>query len=733
MKVIAPKRLMESVFPTVRNGGIFNASSLDLQFARTKTLDPRIDFTRASSGTYVGSDGLIKTAVTNLLLRSEEFDNASWTKQTSVSVTANQTTSPDGATTADLITWTSATTNTGIYQSVSGLAASVACVRSVWIRADTAGGTVGLADPAFTSLETTVTLTTSWQRVQLVQNASSGGAAGLWVRKKADSPNTIYLWGAQLEQSSTVGEYVKTTSTINSAPRFDHSPTTGESLGLLVEENRTNLVLNSATFQPSSGGLPASYTVDQVAPDGATTASRQTAATPRTFADYTGIANAQYTFSVWVKTTSGIASGSFNLNNAVSDTVKTASTWSANTTWRRISVTGTTDGATTGVRIELSGVVSGVVFWGAQLEAGSFPTSYIPTTSATVTRSADVASITGANFGTTRTNLLLRSEEFDNASWTKTASSVSANQATAPNGSTTADKFSEDTNSAFHQISQFFTSSTSTSYTFSIYAKAAGRNLLILAFNGTAITGGQVYCYFNLSTGTVATNVGTTAPAITAVGNGWYRCSIQTTTLSSAGTAAAFLTTSQDSGNTLYVGDGTSGYFLWGSQVETGTSATAYIPTTTAAVSVFESSWYRQDEGTACIDAATADPSSVAPVAASFNDGTSQNRIQIGRTNSSGVANRSFVVTSNATQASIAVGTTSTNQRGQISLGLKTDSVNGAANGALATEDTSVTLPTVNRLQVGDGAGGALLNGTIRRLTYWPTRLSNETLQTITQ
>jgi hypothetical protein len=49
----------------------------------------------------------------------------------------------------------------------------------------------------------------------------------------------IYLWGAQLEQSATVGEYIPTTSTINSAPRFDHNPTTGESLGLLVEEART--------------------------------------------------------------------------------------------------------------------------------------------------------------------------------------------------------------------------------------------------------------------------------------------------------------------------------------------------------------------------------------------------------------------------------------------------------------------------------------------------------------
>jgi hypothetical protein len=57
-----------------------------------------------------------------------------------------------------------------------------------------------------------------------------------------DGTSGIYIWGAQLEQSTTVGEYIPTTSTINSAPRFDHNPTTGESLGLLVEEQRTNML-----------------------------------------------------------------------------------------------------------------------------------------------------------------------------------------------------------------------------------------------------------------------------------------------------------------------------------------------------------------------------------------------------------------------------------------------------------------------------------------------------------
>jgi hypothetical protein len=192
------------------------------------------------------------------------------------------------------------------------------------------------------------------------------------------------------------------TAAVNSR-RIDHNPLTGECLGLLVEEQRTNLVTSSATFQPSSAGNPASYTVDQVAPDGTTTASRQTAANPRTFIDYQGIANAQYTFSVYAKAASGTATIALQLKNAASDTViATESYVTLTAAWRRLTVTGTTNGATAGARIEVIGPVvgapSGTVFWGAQLEAGAFPTSYIPTTTATATRSADLASITGTNF-----------------------------------------------------------------------------------------------------------------------------------------------------------------------------------------------------------------------------------------------------------------------------------------------------------------------------------------------
>jgi hypothetical protein len=99
--------------------------SLDLRFADNKSLTDAttgsnlVTFTRASSGTYVGSDGLIKTAVTNLMLRSEEFDNAAWTKTRS-SITSNTIVTPDGTLTGDkLVEDTTASNTHQVSQSVS--------------------------------------------------------------------------------------------------------------------------------------------------------------------------------------------------------------------------------------------------------------------------------------------------------------------------------------------------------------------------------------------------------------------------------------------------------------------------------------------------------------------------------------------------------------------------------------------------------------------------------------
>ena len=148
---------------------------------------------------------------------------------------------------------------------------------------------------------------------------------------------------------ASTGTFVDLNGLIQSAAvdqaRFDHNPTTGESLGLLVEEARTNLLLNSATLSTQS----------------------------------VTVAAADNTLSFY-------GTGTVTLTG-----VSTAGPLVGTGANNRVSLTFT---PTVGVLIlTVSGSVTN-----AQLEAGAFPTSYIPTTSATATRAADVASITGTNF-----------------------------------------------------------------------------------------------------------------------------------------------------------------------------------------------------------------------------------------------------------------------------------------------------------------------------------------------
>ena len=220
-------------------------------------------------------------------------------------------------------------------------------------------------------------------------------------------------------QSGNEATYVGSDGLIKYAsadePRFDHDPVTGESLGLLVEEARTNLI------KPSTFGF------DAIAPDQTFTAKKQIK--PSGLAgNYVDIpvsyGNNTYTFScyakaaewtwlgLWINNGSQAGSSFFRLDNlslGYGHPGTTLQIVDVGNGWRRCSVTFTHSGTTsTSLRIypENNGGpgastgdgTSGVYIWGAQLEQGSFPTSYIPTSGSTVTRAVDVASITGTNF-----------------------------------------------------------------------------------------------------------------------------------------------------------------------------------------------------------------------------------------------------------------------------------------------------------------------------------------------
>ena len=177
-----------------------------------------------------------------------------------------------------------------------------------------------------------------------------------------------------------------------------------------------------------------------------------------------------------------------------------------------------------------------------------------------------------------RTNLVLYSEQFDNAAWTALQATVSANATTSPIGTTTADKVIPTAVSSFHNVTNSPFLSTGVSYSISVYAKADGYSSVAVG-NGF----GTRQALFNLTTGVVTSVTSDTTASIVNAGNGWFRCSIAF--IASSSTNQLQITVDDGSGST-FVGNGTSGIFLWGAQLETGDIATDYIATTTAAVSV---------------------------------------------------------------------------------------------------------------------------------------------------
>lgn len=188
-----------------------------------------------------------------------------------------------------------------------------------------------------------------------------------------------------------------------------------------------------------------------------------------------------------------------------------------------------------------------------------------------------------------RTNLHTYSEQFDNAAWNKTASTISANATTAPDGNTTADKFVEDSATTTHRMQQVVTVVSGVAHVISVFAKAGERSWILLMDNDTGR--GR---YFNLSTGALG-GVTSTPDASGAddMGDGWYRCWIRVITASTQLTTRIYLSTSD--GGITYAGNGSSGLYLWGAVVEAGSYATSYIPTVASTVTrnadAFQITW----------------------------------------------------------------------------------------------------------------------------------------------
>lgn len=759
------------------------APTLDFKFSSTKNLQNSADgstpitFSRASSGTFFNASGVMQTAssgvarfthnpananeslgllvepqATNLLLasqdfaqqnrfaRSNAFDDSAWTK-TRATVTGGQSDPFGGSTAFKLAEDTSNNTHfTSQSLSVTGglpLVFSVyakAAERS-WLALSWAGITIATAyfdlqngvvgSSSGTSAPTNLTITSvgnGWYRCSAVFTPTTGTSSFFVLSATANNTASytgttgsgILIYGAQLElTSATAPSAFYLTGASNFAP---WTPT------------RAFVTVNSTT-----------------SPDGTVNALRLTEDSSisgeHTLDHFVPITSGQtYTMSVYTKqdtvgrrlrlrfATASVCQVDFDLSNGTAFSASGANlvsfgSQSVGNGWYRVWLTGT--GASTGnlvARLQMATTTtgsylgdgsSGFFIWGAQLETGIAQTTYIRTTTSQATRNADVVSVAnglwlnqseGTFFvdrqlralnnnqtmfsldnGTTdvevRTvtasnsvNLLIFSEEFDRSVWTKDNSTLTSNAIVAPDGTTTADLLTENSNTSTHSVLQNVTL-ISTPYTASVYAKAGTRSFLIIREN---INGTTVNTSFNLATGTLGTvGAGRTA-TITSVGNDWYRCTVTAT--GSAGSRGIRLAMAITDNTETYLGNGTGTLYLWGAQLEANSSASTYEPNPRAVTS-----------------------------------------FEVG---SDGLIQTAPFATTDLP-----------NLRSKASYAYKLNDAVGYRGGVQIGTDTSVTVPsTLNRLIIGGSAinTGREINGTIKRLVYWPIRVTNSSQSTIT-
>ena len=188
----------------------------------------------------------------------------------------------------------------------------------------------------------------------------------------------------------------------------------------------------------------------------------------------------------------------------------------------------------------------------------------------------------GFNGVSTSVNKLNYSQDFTN--WSKNASpndyTVSADSTAAPDGSTTADLIIKSTGVGSSSVCyKLFTGAISTAYCGSIYLKAGGYSKVQVVFSNTAFNSTNYGGTFDLAAGTTNTILNGSTVTITSVENGWYRITVTATSDADGGNYVFAITLLDASYSANFAGDGTSGIYFWGAQVELGSAATAYVAT----------------------------------------------------------------------------------------------------------------------------------------------------------
>ena len=370
-------------------------------------------FTRGSNlaATRVAANGLIEKGRENLLLQSNNF-GTTWTRS-NVGVTSGQS-GYDDSSDAWLLDISGGASSQRIEQSMSfgGIQTFSVYAKAGtlnWIRMrgssntyfDLANGVIGADGHIDSKIES---IGNGWYRCSVVTETST--LARIYLATDdgnvTQSSGSIYIQDAQLEQGLVATEYIESGAStglagiLEDSPRFDYSG--GASCpSLLLEPSRTNLLEYSEYFEGSgwtiqSGVTLTTNTTETLSPEGLYNATKAVGdGTNGIFNNASS--SGSHARSVYLKSVSG------TINIRISDPYAggLAQIKSVTTEWQRFDMIGDTGGSNCGIFID-DIPSSGVYIWGAQLEQGSYSSSYIPNHSGgSVTRDADITSVTSVS------------------------------------------------------------------------------------------------------------------------------------------------------------------------------------------------------------------------------------------------------------------------------------------------------------------------------------------------
>jgi hypothetical protein len=390
---------------------------------------------------------------------------------------------------------------------------------------------------------------------------------------------------------------------------------------------------------------------------------------------------------------------------------------------------------------------SGMYLWGAQTTQGAYLHPYHATTGAAwygVAQEYD-----GTQFGVltepAATNLCLRSEEFDNAYWTK-GLTATANNTTAPDGISSAETFATDGATARLVISSTITVSASTVYTASCYVKSTDHDWIRFEWTDVAFSH-RARVWFNLSTGAKGSSAVVGSGVVTdynieALGNNWYRCWVAGSISTVTSGAIQILGAAADASNTAAATSRTIA--LWGAQVELGSAPTSYTPTSAAtatraadAISCATSTYpHSATEGAFVVwfTPRLLNSSAVFEKLVGVSDGTTNERmnLNIDVTGSPDTVSW-FIADGGATQVGSLTSAISLSGN-KVAGAYKANDCGVVLDGGAETTDVSATLPTVTTFDLGHASEAASrqFNGYIHQMTYIPRRLTEAEMQTKT-